>query len=136
VNTRLANFLLWIVSDPDHLAAFNNDDQRGSIISNADISEDDRAALLTGDSAEVLRQLSVSEDDEVSWVVNPGIKKFMVGFGIKKGPSPPSGSLSASAGKRSRTAARSSRSRAGGRTASKGARKSAGGKRRKPKSGR
>ena len=82
MNKRLARFLTSLVENPDLLDAFNDPDRRASVLETADVSPEDKAALLTGESGAVLRQLAVKPGD-VEWVVAPGVKKAAIAFGIK-----------------------------------------------------
>ena len=82
MNKRLARFLTSLVENPELLDAFNDPDRRASVLETADVSPEDKAALLTGESGAVLRQLAVKPGD-VEWVVAPGVKKAAIAFGIK-----------------------------------------------------
>jgi hypothetical protein len=118
MNKRLARFLTSLVGDPERLDAFNDPDRRASVLETADLSQDDKDALLTGESGAVLRQLAVKPGD-VEWVVAPGVKKATIAFGIKAfktifgikgGPPAPSrrpAGRSASKGKARRSAKKS-----------------------------
>jgi hypothetical protein len=88
MNTRLAQFLLDLVRDPARLSAFNDPERREQIVGAADLPEEDKNALRSQDANDVLRQLSVGDEDEVQWVIAPGIKRYTVGFtlGIKALP--------------------------------------------------
>lgn len=92
MNQALADFLLSLLSDPARLRRFNTEDGRAQILEmEATLTEGDRAALLSDDSAAVLEQLQIApgEEDALMWVVGPGIKPpMMLGWGIK-GPVPP-----------------------------------------------
>jgi hypothetical protein len=82
VNKRLVDFLNKLVRDPDKLDKFNNDpDGRKGIVDDADLSPEDKAALMSENSGDILRRLGETKD--VTWVVAPGIKKSNIAFGIK-----------------------------------------------------
>jgi hypothetical protein len=90
MNQRLAEFLMSLVRDPEKLEAFNSDDDsRRSMIADADLSQEEKDALLANDSAEILRLLQATDEDGLTWLGVPGIKdgepprvKFTVGFAI------------------------------------------------------
>ncbi|MET1082352.1 MAG: hypothetical protein ABWY12_04760 [Burkholderiales bacterium] len=82
VNKRLVDFLNSLVKDPDLLDAFNDPERRQSIVDRADLPAEDKAALLSENSGDILRRLAVDPKD-VTWVVAPGIKKSNIAFGIK-----------------------------------------------------
>jgi hypothetical protein len=86
MNARLAEFLISIVNDPAKLTAFNDPDsdaRREELLLHSGLPDEDKAALRSGDAAEVLRRLHATEEDGLTWVLNPAIKKFTVGFAIK-----------------------------------------------------
>jgi hypothetical protein len=84
MNRRLAEFLMSLVADAARLSAFNGSDEgREKLLADADLPDEDKAALRSGDSAEVLRRLQATEADGLTWVIAPAIKKFAVGFAIK-----------------------------------------------------
>jgi len=89
VNLPLANYLLWVVSDPQRLANFNNPSLRNSMIDSSEgLTEDDKTALRSGNMTTVLQQLNAGSDD-VMWVLAPvGTEGFALGLGIKI-PTPP-----------------------------------------------
>jgi hypothetical protein len=90
MNTRLAEFLMSLVKDPARLSTFNDGEGgRDRLLAEADLPEEDKAALRSDDSAQVLRRLQATEQDGLTWVVSPAIKKFAVGFAIKVVDSPP-----------------------------------------------
>jgi hypothetical protein len=83
MNTRLAEFLISLVRDPKRLSTFNDPDYgREALLREADLPEEDKEALRSEDASEVLRRLQASDEDGLSWVMAPGIKKFTVGFTI------------------------------------------------------
>jgi hypothetical protein len=82
VNKRLVDFLNSLVKDPDMLDAFNDPERRSNIVDKADLPEEDKAALMSENSGDILKRLSVDPKD-VTWVVAPGIKKANIAFGIK-----------------------------------------------------
>jgi hypothetical protein len=147
MNERLAEFLMSLVRDPEKLEAFNDDtDARRSLVQEADLSDEEREALLSNDSIAILRLLQAGDDDGLTWVGIPRIKlagddapriKFTVGFaifGIKDGAtlaSAATGGAATSRGKatgskKSARGAAKSRKRAGAKAAksSKAAKKS------------
>ncbi|MEO8076051.1 MAG: hypothetical protein ABI818_06960 [Acidobacteriota bacterium] len=84
MNKRLAEFLMSLVADAARLSAFNGGDEgREKLLADADLPDEDKAALRSDDSAQVLRRLQATEADGLTWVVAPAIKKFAVGFAIK-----------------------------------------------------
>jgi hypothetical protein len=101
VNLPLANYLLWVVSDPQRLANFNNPGLRNDMIDSSEgLTEDDKTALRSGNMTTVLQQLNAGSDD-VMWVLAPvGTEGFALGLGIKiptPPPPPPPMRLSAAA---------------------------------------
>ena len=92
MNEALAEFLLSLLSDPERLRRFNTEEGRAQMLEqDLTLASGDKAALMSEDSADVLRQLQVApgEEDQLMWVVGPGIKPpVMIGWGIK-GPVPP-----------------------------------------------
>lgn len=82
VNKRLVDFLNSLVKDPDMLDAFNDPERRSNIVDKADLPAEDKAALMSENSGDILKRLSVDPKD-VTWVVAPGIKKANIAFGIK-----------------------------------------------------
>jgi hypothetical protein len=91
MNERLATFLMSLVKDPEKLEAFNGDDdgQRRSIVESADLSPEEKEALLSNDSTAILSLLQAGDEDGLTWLGVPGIKdgeppriKFTVGFAI------------------------------------------------------
>lgn len=82
MNSRLARFLNSLVENPDLLDAFNDLERRARLLEAVDLTQEDKEALLTGESGTVLRQLAVKPGD-VNWVVAPGIKKASIAWGIK-----------------------------------------------------
>lgn len=82
VNKRLVDFLHALVTNPDDLDAFNDPERRQALVEKADLPPEDKAALLSDNSGDILRRLSVDPKD-VTWVVAPGIKKSNIAFGIK-----------------------------------------------------
>jgi hypothetical protein len=84
MNRPLAEFLMSLVQDAERLSAFNGSDQeREKVLAEANLPEADKAALRSGDSAQLLRRLQATEEDGLTWVIAPAIKKFAVGFAIK-----------------------------------------------------
>lgn len=101
MNERLAAFLMWLVQNPDTLDAFNEDlTARSNILAEADLTDEERAALLEGDSSTILELLKATEEDGLTWIGIPRIRtsdddptpriKFTVGFAVFriKGPEP------------------------------------------------
>ena len=101
MNERLAAFLMWLVQNPDTLDAFNEDAAaRTSILKEADLTDEERAALQEGDSGTILDLLQATEEDGLTWIGIPRIRtsdddptpriKFTVGFAVFriKGPEP------------------------------------------------
>jgi hypothetical protein len=99
MNERLAAFLMWLVQNPDKLDAFNEDAAaRSNILKEADLTEEERAALLEGDSGTILELLQATEEEGLTWIGIPRIRtsdddptpriKFTVGFAVFriKGP--------------------------------------------------
>jgi hypothetical protein len=99
MNERLAAFLMWLVQNPDKLDAFNEDaTARSNILKEADLTEEERAALQEGDSGAILELLQATEEDGLTWIGIPRIRtadddpipriKFTVGFAVFriKGP--------------------------------------------------
>ena len=99
MNERLAAFLMSLVQDPDTLDAFNEDaEARSRILAEADLTDEERAALLEGDSATILQLLQATEEEGLTWIGIPRIRtseddptprvKFTVGFAVFriKGP--------------------------------------------------
>ncbi|HVH56424.1 MAG TPA: hypothetical protein VM791_09215 [Vicinamibacterales bacterium] len=92
MNERLAEFLMWLVQNPERLEAFNGDDDtaRASIVEAADLSPSEKEALLSDDSAAILTLLQASEENGLTWVGIPRIKigddepriKFTLGFAV------------------------------------------------------
>ena len=92
MNERLAEFLMSLVRDPEKLEAFNDDDDnvRTTIVNNADLSAEEKEALLSGDSSAILSLLQADGEDRLTWVGIPRIKfteeppriKFTVGFAL------------------------------------------------------
>jgi len=90
MNQRLAEFLMSLVRDPEKLEAFNtDDDQRQNLIADADLSPEEKKALLANDSTAILTLLQATDEDGLTWLGVPGIKdgeppriKFTVGFAI------------------------------------------------------
>ena len=97
MNERLAEFLMWLVQNPERLEAFNGDDDtaRVSIVEAADLSPSEKEALLSDDSAAILTLLQASEENGLTWVGIPRIKigddepriKFTLGFAVFAGGS-------------------------------------------------
>lgn len=86
MNKRLAEFLIALVRDPARLGAFNDTESgREALLRDADLPEADKTALRSDDATDVLRRLQVSDDDALTWVIAPGIKKFTVGFTVGGG---------------------------------------------------
>ena len=101
MNERLAEFLMWLVQNPDKLDAFNEDaTARSNILKEADLTEEERVALQEGDSGTILELLQATEEDGLTWIGIPRIRtsdddptpriKFTVGFAVFriKGPEP------------------------------------------------
>jgi hypothetical protein len=101
MNERLAAFLMWLVQNPDQLDAFNEDaTARSNILKEADLTDEERAALQEGDSGAILELLQATEEDGLTWIGIPRIRtsdddptprvKFTVGFAVFriKGPEP------------------------------------------------
>ena len=101
MNERLAAFLMWLVQNPDKLDAFNEDaTARSSILKEADLTDEERAALQEGDSGTILELLQATGEDGLTWIGIPRIRtsdddptpriKFTVGFAVFriKGPEP------------------------------------------------
>jgi hypothetical protein len=87
MNTRLAEFLISLVRDPARLSAFNDVDYgREAILRDADLPEEDKEALRSDDATEVLRRLQATDEDGLSWVLAPGVKKFTVGVTLSGAP--------------------------------------------------
>ena len=99
MNERLAAFLMWLVQNPDKLDAFNEDaTARSTILKDADLTDEERAALQDGDSGAILELLQATEEDGLTWIDIPRIRtseedptpriKFTVGFAVFriKGP--------------------------------------------------
>ena len=99
MNERLAAFLMWLVQNPDKLDAFNEDaTARSAILKDADLTDEERAALQEGDSGAILELLQATEEDGLTWIGIPRIRtsdddptpriKFTVGFAVFriKGP--------------------------------------------------
>lgn len=99
MNERLAAFLMWLVQNPDKLDAFNEDaTARSTILKDADLTDEERAALQDGDSGAILELLQATEEDGLTWIGIPRIRtseedptpriKFTVGFAVFriKGP--------------------------------------------------
>lgn len=118
MNERLAEFLMWLVRDPERLEAFNDDDAaRSTMVQQADLSDAEREALLSGDSTAILALLQAGTDEGLTWVAIPGIKvpndgipriKFTVGFAVFgiKGSRPITQAASARTSKTAKTATR------------------------------
>jgi hypothetical protein len=115
MNERLAEFLMWLVRDPERLEAFNDDDAaRSTMVRQADLSDAEREALLSGDSTAILALLQAGTDEGLTWVAIPGIKdgipriKFTVGFAVFgiKGSPPITQAASARTSKTAKTATR------------------------------
>lgn len=135
MNQVLADFLLSLLRDPGQLRRFNTEEGRAEILErNLTLSPDDKKALLSGDSADVLTQLQVEagEEDQLAWVVSPVIKEppplTMVGFVIKGPPIKRSVSTAPSTRKlpgkaRSETGTRSRKSSGARKRTSSGSRK-------------
>jgi hypothetical protein len=81
VNKRLVDFLNALVRDPDLLDAFNDPVRRKAIVDKADLPPEDKDALMSDNSGDILRRLGETKD--VTWVVAPGVKKSNIAFGIK-----------------------------------------------------
>ena len=111
VNLPLANYLLWVVSDPQRLADFNNPSLRNNMIDSSDLTEDDKIALRSGNMTTVLQQLNAGSDD-VMWVLAPvGTEGFALGLGIKiPTPPPPPMRLSGAARRPAKKVARARKS--------------------------
>jgi hypothetical protein len=87
MNTRLAEFLISLVRDPARLSAFNDVDYgREAVLRDADLPEEDKDALRSDDATEVLRRLQATDEDGLSWVLAPGVKKFTVGVTLSGAP--------------------------------------------------
>lgn len=99
MNERLAAFLMWLVQNPDQLDAFNEDaTARSNILKEADLTDEERAALQEGDSGTILELLQATEEDGLTWIGIPRVRtsdddptpriKFTVGFAVFriKGP--------------------------------------------------
>ena len=103
MNRALADFLLGLLADPERLRRFNTEEGRAQILEqDLTLMPGDRTALLSADSADVLRQLQVApgEEEELMWVIAPGIKPTStIGWGIK-GPGIKGGASSASTRRR------------------------------------
>jgi hypothetical protein len=85
MNKRLAEFLIALVRDPERLSAFNDTESgREAVLRDADLEEADKTALRSVDASDVLHRLQ-TDDDGVTWVIAPGIKKFTVGFTVAGG---------------------------------------------------
>jgi hypothetical protein len=90
MNQRLAEFLMSLVRDPEKLEAFNSDDDEGrrNMLADADLSAEEKDALLAADSTAILELLQATDEDGLTWLGVPGIKgeppriKFTVGFAI------------------------------------------------------
>jgi hypothetical protein len=97
MNQALVEFLLSLLRDPNRLRLFNTAAGRTHILaSEPTLSGGDKEALLSGDSSDLLQALQVEpgEEDELMFVVGPGIKppymSSVIGWGIKGGsPIPP-----------------------------------------------
>jgi hypothetical protein len=141
MNRRLAEFLTSLVQDAERLSAFNASDAgREKLLADADLPEEDKAALRSGDSAQVLRRLQATEEDGLTWVIAPAIKKFAVGFAIKvvDAPAIKDSAARAMAIKDTQPAAlaiKDSQERAGLKKPAGGGKKKAGGKAPAPKRG-
>lgn len=124
MNQRLAEFLMSLVRDPEKLEAFNSDDEsRQSMIASADLSPEEKEALLANDSTEILRLLQATDEDGLTWLGVPGIKdgeppriKFTVGFaifGIKGGTTAASTTSTPGGRRTTRKAAKKTAKKAG-----------------------
>jgi hypothetical protein len=82
INKALVDFLNSLVKDPDKLDAFNDPERRRGIVEATKLPQEDKDALMSENSGDVLRRLAVDPKD-VTWVVAPGIKKSTIAFGIK-----------------------------------------------------
>ena len=110
MNLPLANYLLWVVSDPQRLANFNNPGLRNTMIESGEgLTDEDKTALRSGNMTTVLQQLNAGPDD-VMWVLAPvGTEGFALGLGIKiptPPPPPPPMRLSAAARRPARKVAK------------------------------
>ena len=127
MNERLAAFLMWLVQNPDTLDAFNEDaEARSNILAEADLTDEERAALLEGDSGTILELLQATEEEGLTWIGIPRIRtsdddptprvKFTVGFAVFRIKGPVETSTAAST--RTRSAAAGTR-KSGARAAKK-----------------
>ena len=128
MNARLAEFLISLVNDPEKLTAFNdseNDARREELLRFSQLPEEDKAALRSGNAADVLRRLQATTDGLTG--PRPGDQNFTSGSPQDGGTDRPDQSTLAGA-IRSRTPLL--RSRGEGVGGSTGRPKSAGGQKR------
>jgi hypothetical protein len=82
MNEPLAIFLLWVVTDPQRLANFNNPTLRNEMIDSSDLPPDDKAALKSTDVATLVTQLRAGAGD-LQWVLVPiGTGGFAFAVGV------------------------------------------------------
>jgi hypothetical protein len=88
MNEDLANYLLWVVSDPQRLADFNNAALRNDMIDHSGLPEEDQAALRGNDVSAILGRFMAGPGD-LTWVLVPvTAEAFAFGLGVMT-PRPP-----------------------------------------------
>jgi hypothetical protein len=91
MNEDLANYLLWLVSDPERLADFNNAALRNDMIESSGLPDDDKSALRGNDVTTLVSQLRAGPGD-LKWVLIPvesGGFAFAIGVMTPTPPPPP-----------------------------------------------
>jgi hypothetical protein len=91
MNEALANYLLWVVTDPQRLAYFNNPTTRNAMIDESNLPEEDRAALRGNDVAALMARFAAGVGNTM-WVLVPAPPGgFALGLGVMtpKPPTPP-----------------------------------------------
>ena len=91
MNEALANYLLWVVTDPQRLAYFNNPTTRNAMIDESNLPEEDRAALRGNDVAAIMARFAAGVGNTM-WVLVPAPPGgFALGLGVMtpKPPPPP-----------------------------------------------